>query len=162
MSKAYIAFGSNKGDKIGFIQKAFETINEDHCCKIIAVSSIYETKPFGKKKQNNFYNGVFILETKYDLIKLFLFLKSVENIVGRTPSERWGPREIDLDILFFDNVIYEDEKLKIPHKGILERDFVLIPLIELNENLVHPEFKIKLSEVDFSKIEKNILGKVKT
>ncbi|MFA8341828.1 MAG: 2-amino-4-hydroxy-6-hydroxymethyldihydropteridine diphosphokinase [Rhodothermaceae bacterium] len=160
MTKSYIAFGSNKGDKISHISKAIELISENEKTEVKQISSLYETLPYGDVPQDNFLNGVLLLTTDYNLNELFVFLKSVEKKVGRTPSERWGPREIDLDILTFGNVVQSEGEVIVPHIGITKRDFVIQPLLELDEEIVLPGFESKLKKLDLSEIEKNIINKL--
>jgi 2-amino-4-hydroxy-6-hydroxymethyldihydropteridine diphosphokinase len=123
------------------------------------VSSIYETKPFGNIKQENFFNAVIKIRTSYELKELFNFLKSIEKKIGRTKTIKWGPREIDLDLLFYNNLIYSDEYINVPHKGIAERDFVLVPIVEIEPELVHPVLKKKISDIYEEVTVKNILNK---
>ena len=111
------------------------------------VSSIYESSPYGNLIQEDFFNAVFKIKTYYKPLELFGFLKKVEEQVGRKKTIKWGPREIDLDILFYNNLILEDEQLTIPHKDILNRDFVLIPLCEIAPELEHPEINKKIYEI---------------
>lgn len=111
------------------------------------VSSIYETKPYGDLKQEDFFNAVFKIKTYYQPVELFGFLKKVEEKIGRKKSIKWGPREIDLDILFYNNLILYNEQLTIPHRDLLNRDFVLIPLCEIAPNLKHPEMNKKICEI---------------
>lgn len=111
------------------------------------VSSIYEAKPYGDANQENFFNAVFRILTYYRPIELFSFLKKVEEKIGRTKTVRWGPREIDLDILFYNNIVLKDERLTIPHKDLLNRDFVLVPLCEIAPELEHPEMNVKICEI---------------
>ena len=80
-------------------------------------------------------------------------MKSVERQVGRKITTKWGPREIDLDILFFNDLIYSDKEITIPHKDLLNRDFVLVPLIEIEPELIHPEYNKKISEISIFKQE---------
>ena len=80
-------------------------------------------------------------------------MKSVETKVGRKFTSIWGPREIDLDILFFNDLIYSDNEITIPHKDLLNRDFVLVPLIEIEPELIHPQLKKKISEISIFKHE---------
>jgi len=160
MNKSYIAFGSNKGDKVSYIKRAIKFISENKFTQINKISSIYETLPFGDVQQDNFLNGVLLLTTNYNLNELFVFLKSVEKKVGRTPSKRWGPREIDLDILTFGDFIQPEGEVIVPHKGITKRDFVIQPLLELDKEIILPGFENKLKKLDFSEIEKNIINKL--
>lgn len=97
--------------------------------------------------------------TEYTPIKLFNFLKWIELELGRENTIKWGPRKIDLDILFYNNLIYTDDYITIPHKGILERDFVLIPLSEIEPELVHPTIGQKISMIEIPEEEKTIINK---
>ena len=90
---------------------------------------------------------------------MFSVLKGIEIKLGRTKSEKWGPREIDLDLLFYDEQIYSDFEITVPHRGIVERDFVIVPLCDVAPDLVHPELKFKISSIDLAKIEKTIIKK---
>lgn len=105
-------------------------------------------------------NAVISVETGYWLKELFRFLKSTEQELGRISSVRWGPREIDLDLLFYGKAIYSDFELNIPHSGILERDFVIVPFCEIAPDFIIPEKEITISQVDIDKIEKNIITKI--
>jgi 2-amino-4-hydroxy-6-hydroxymethyldihydropteridine diphosphokinase len=128
-----------------------------HQNKILSVSSVYETMPFGKKDQPDFLNAAASLETEMDPYSFFKFIKKVESDTGRTASELWGEREIDIDILFFNDMVIDTEELTIPHKGISERDFVLIPLNEVAPGIIHPLLKKKPSELLKDISEKNII-----
>jgi 2-amino-4-hydroxy-6-hydroxymethyldihydropteridine diphosphokinase len=144
---AYIGIGSNVGVQINKIDFAVELINENPYCEVISVSSIYESAPYGEIEQEDFFNAVIKIETLFEPKDLFHFLKSVENRVGRKLAIKWGPREIDLDILFYNDLIYSDEDITIPHKDLLNRDFVLVPLTEIAPDLIHPECNKKISEI---------------
>ena len=144
---AYIGIGSNVGVQINKIDFAVELINESPYCEVTAVSSIYESLPYGQIEQEDFFNAVIEIKTYFEPKDLFHFLKSIEKRVGRKLAEKWGPREIDLDILFYDDLIYSDEDIKIPHKDMLNRDFVVVPLIEIAPDLIHPELHKKISEI---------------
>ena len=125
--------------------------------RILKTSSIYETKPFGVKNQGNFINAVIKVETNLDLHNLLKFAKNLEKETGRKETFKWGPREIDIDILFFNEIIYSDEEITVPHKGIPERDFVLTPLCEIDPDLIHPVLKQKISDICISESEKSII-----
>jgi 2-amino-4-hydroxy-6-hydroxymethyldihydropteridine diphosphokinase len=156
---AYIALGSNKGDKLDYLRKAVKEIEKENGCKVVSVSSIYETKPFGNVKQEKFYNCAAEIQTSDSLLIFFHLLKNIEWKLGRTKAIRWGPREIDLDLLFFNNEIYSDDEIKVPHKGIPYRDFVTVPLCEIAPDLIHPELNLKICDICIT--EKNILKKLK-
>jgi 2-amino-4-hydroxy-6-hydroxymethyldihydropteridine diphosphokinase len=128
-------------------------ISENPYCEVLSVSSTYETKPYGEVKQDDFFNSVIKISTYLEPKELFRFLKKVENEVGRKQSIKWGPREIDLDILFYNDLIYSDNELEIPHKDLINRDFVLVPLNEIAPDLIHPELRKKISEISIFKPE---------
>lgn len=122
-------------------------------------SYIYETKPFGNLEQDNFLNAVISIDTEYSIKELYYTLKKVENRIGRTKSVKWGPREIDLDLLFYNQEIYSDSELTVPHQGITERDFVIIPLYDIAPDFIHPLMKVKISQIDLTGLKKNIIRK---
>lgn len=157
---AYVALGSNVGDKLGFLKDALKKIAESSQCQIKEISSIYETRPFGIKNQDNFINAVVKIKTSFYTSTLMHFLKNIEKSTGRRKSYRWGPREIDLDLLFYNKLVYKDDELIIPHKGIEFRDFVLVPLIEIAPDYFHPVLKIKISDICMDNLEKNIIRKL--
>jgi 2-amino-4-hydroxy-6-hydroxymethyldihydropteridine diphosphokinase len=157
---AFIGIGTNKGDKLANIRFALSEIDESDSSSIENISSIYETLPMGEVQQENYLNAVIKIKTKLLPEGLFLFLKSIEIKAGRIKRERWGPRELDLDILFYDDIIYNKNELIIPHSGIIERDFVLVPLIEIEPHLIHPISKVELSELLKRLKSKNILNKI--
>lgn len=155
---AYIALGSNVGNRLEYLRRAVKRIKEFSCKESeIISSSVYETKPFGYKNQSNFLNAVIRIETSCNLIELFNFLKAVENELGRRTNHKWGPREIDLDILFFNDEIFSSREISIPHSGIADRDFVLIPLNEIANNFEHPVLKEKITNICSRIIPENII-----
>lgn len=117
---------------------AIGLIDSDPACDVDVISSVYETRPFGIEDQADFLNAVVRIYSAYSPDDLFIFMKSIEQKLGREKTIKWGPREIDLDILLYNDLIYENEILTIPHIGITERNFVLLPLAEINSDLVHP------------------------
>jgi 2-amino-4-hydroxy-6-hydroxymethyldihydropteridine diphosphokinase len=157
---AYIGIGSNIGVQINFIDNAVELIDSDSHCEVESVSSIYESAPYGSIQQDEFFNAVVKIRTNYEPKKLFRVLKEIENQVGRNKTTRWGPREIDLDILFYNDLIYTDNEITIPHKDLLNRDFVLIPLNEIAPDLVHPGLCRKISDISNLTEKKFILRKI--
>ena len=136
MPVCYISFGSNWGDRIQNILKAISLVA--NLGNLEAVSTVYESLPWGVENQPPFLNGVLKLNTNLEPIRLLKELKEIERHIGRKERYRWGPREIDLDILLYDGYILMLSFLRIPHPYMLERDFVLFPLLELDENLIHP------------------------
>jgi 2-amino-4-hydroxy-6-hydroxymethyldihydropteridine diphosphokinase len=156
----FIGIGSNEGNKAANIKSAIELIRSCGNCKVEKVSSLYETLPFGDVKQNNFLNAAIKISTSLNLQKLFIELKIIEQKLGRIVREKWGTREIDLDILFFNDLIFSDEIITLPHKGIIYRDFVLVPLIEIEPELVHPVFNKKIIDFVLELKTKNIINKL--
>lgn len=160
-TKIFLGLGSNLGNKLEYLRKAVRLINECVDCNVKAASSVYESKPFGNFPHDLYYNAVIEIETNMLADDLLMFTQFVERFTGRKPAvEKWAPREIDVDILFYNQLIYNYDDLVIPHPEILKRDFVLVPLMEIAKDFVHPVLKKKLSAINFSKIEKNITRKL--
>lgn len=136
--KAYIAFGSNMGDKDKNIKDAISNIAGNSMCKNMRCSNILRTTPYGGIEQDDFLNGVLEIQTLYTPKELLDFLHGIESMANRERSIHWGPRTIDLDIIFYDNIVLETEELIIPHIDMQNRDFVLRPLSELTKFFVHP------------------------
>ena len=139
--KVYVALGSNLGDRRGYLEGALEALREDACIRIKKVSSFLETKPYGGVEQGDFLNGVVEMETLYTPRELLKELQKLEQAAGRERTVHWGPRTLDLDILFYDDLIMEEEDLIIPHTDLQNRDFVLRPMAELAPRLEHPTLK---------------------
>ena len=158
-SKVYLSAGSNVGDKISYLKSALIKLSSNKNIALQKISSLYETLPFGKTDQNNFMNIVFSLLTSYSPIDLFNEIKQIESEIGRSKTERWGPREIDLDILLFDNMIIENDHIVIPHKGLLERDFVIKPLLEIEPEISHPVKHKKIKDLLYLLTSKTIINK---
>jgi 2-amino-4-hydroxy-6-hydroxymethyldihydropteridine diphosphokinase len=155
MVEAYIALGSNLGDREANIKKAFDALKER--IQIVKTSSLYETKPMYVEDQGWFLNCTAKIETNLAPEELLKFLKSIEQKLGRKTVKRNGPRTIDLDILFYGDQILKENDLQLPHPKIGERPFVLVPLAEIAPNLIHPVNKKTivdmLSELDYDKAE---------
>ncbi|MCC5426590.1 2-amino-4-hydroxy-6-hydroxymethyldihydropteridine diphosphokinase [Clostridium botulinum] len=146
MHTAYVAFGSNIGEKENYIRKALEKI-EERKMKIIKVSPIYETEPYGVLDQDSFLNGVVKIETNLTPEDLIGELLNIEKQLDRVRERRWGPRTIDLDIIFYDDLIINEKDLVIPHKDMENREFVLKPLCDIDENFIHPVLKKSVREL---------------
>lgn len=159
MNKVYLGIGSNIGERLGNINKALSKISNQKSIELLRVSSIYETSPYGIKEQANFYNCVAQIETELlpeDLLKV---TKQIEIKTGRKNTFRWGPRVIDIDILYFNRLKYNSENLKIPHPELLKRDFFIIPLLELNEDIIHSGTGKPLADLVPPDLPKYILDK---
>ena len=157
---AFIGIGSNEGNKIENIKSAITLINDLADCTIEKVSSLYETLPFGDVIQDNYFNAVIKISTSANLQELFSELKIIEQKLGRIFREKWGSREIDLDILLFNDLIFSDEIITLPHEGIIYRDFVLVPLIEIEPELIHPAFNKRIGDFISDLKTKNIINKL--
>ncbi len=149
--RVFIAIGSNLGDRIENCCRAIELITADkEKVSLIRSSSFYETEPWGMVTQGAFINSVIEVRTALSPGSLLEFLKSIEIEMGRAPSPpsvRWGPRLIDLDIIFYGDKILEEEGLVIPHPYAHLRAFVLVPLGEIAPGFVHPLLRKKVSEL---------------
>jgi len=132
----YLALGSNLGDRLENLQQAIRALPP--LVRMVAASPVYETLPWGYVDQPAFLNQVIQAETDLDPQSLLATLKQIETSVGRTATFRYGPRLIDLDILFYDDILLNTPGLIIPHPSIPERAFVLVPLADLNPDLRHP------------------------
>ena len=146
MNKVYLGLGTNVGNKKSNLKRTVAKFKENKNFTNIKISSIYETKPYGEIEQDNFLNAVIYLETSFSLNELFVFTKKLEKEIGRIKRENWGPREIDIDILLYNNLIYKNERITIPHKDLLNRDFVLVPLLEIDDTIIHPEEKKEIKQ----------------
>lgn len=138
-SVAYIAIGSNVGDKLENCRKGIAAIEGTEGCTVEAESPLYETEPVYVESQDWFLNGVIRIRTDLEPMALFTRLKEIEHSMGRRPGgTRFGPRILDLDILFYDDRILNEGMLQIPHAALQERRFVLEPLCDIAPELVHP------------------------
>ncbi|MDI6697234.1 MAG: 2-amino-4-hydroxy-6-hydroxymethyldihydropteridine diphosphokinase [Anaerolineales bacterium] len=132
----YLALGSNLGDRLANLQAAQKALPPT--VRVLAASPVYETPPWGYADQPAFLNQVIQVETDLEPFDLLKMLKSLETQLGRTPGPRYGPRLIDLDILFYDDLVFDAPGLTLPHPRIEERAFVLTPLADLAPDLRHP------------------------
>jgi 2-amino-4-hydroxy-6-hydroxymethyldihydropteridine diphosphokinase len=155
MKIVYLALGTNLGDRLANLRDALNVLAPD--VSVLRESTIYETPPWGFTDQPAFLNMVVEAETSLRPRALLTYLKQREDELGRVKNFRNGPRHIDLDILFYDDVVYEDERLQIPHPRLHERAFVLVPLSDLAPDFVHPvlgkDVKSLLSGLDRAEIQ---------
>ncbi|HEX8949402.1 MAG TPA: 2-amino-4-hydroxy-6-hydroxymethyldihydropteridine diphosphokinase [Dissulfurispiraceae bacterium] len=140
MAIVHLGIGSNIGDRKANCERALELLG-GRGIKIKKVSSMYETKPWGLKEQPDFINMAAEAETDLSPEKLLDTLKRIEKEMGREETVKWGPRVIDLDILFYNDAIVDTQRLRIPHPFFRERDFVVTPLAEIAPDKVHPVLK---------------------
>lgn len=142
MFNSYISIGSNINPKEN-IKRCINLLKSDF--NIISISNYYETKPYGYHKQQNFINFVVKINTELSPHKLLEKLQLIEKKLDRKRTIKNGPRTIDLDILLYESKVINDKDLIIPHKGLLERDFMLIPLLDIEPNIIHTKIKRKIA-----------------
>ncbi len=143
--RVFLGTGSNLGDRLANLQKAINALND--IALIDRASKVYETKPWGFTDQPAFLNQVLSATTNLDPFDLLASIKMMENEIGRSPTFRYGPRIIDMDILFFDDLVLDEERLTIPHPHITERAFVMVPLHEIAPQLVHPRLQRTIDDL---------------
>jgi 2-amino-4-hydroxy-6-hydroxymethyldihydropteridine diphosphokinase len=151
----YLSLGSNLGDRLIQLQTAISSLSPS--IQLIAQSSVYDTEPWGYSDQPTFLNLVIKASANLDPYEVFRFLKGIEMSMGRRETFRYGPRLIDLDILFYDELVLDSPELTIPHPRLAERAFVLVPLAEIAPDLNHPVFGMTIqqlkSRIDSSNIK---------
>ena len=136
MHTIFLGLGTNLGDRTANLQAAIAGLAER--LVMTAVSPLYQTPPWGVTDQPNFLNLCLAAQTDLAPAELLTFVKNLEVALGRQPAERWGPRLIDIDILFYANQLIETENMIIPHPRLAERAFVLRPLADIAPEFVHP------------------------
>lgn len=136
--KVYIATGSNMGDSEQFIRDAMDNLDSDENCRVLRKAKMYESRPYGGVDQDNYINSAFCMNTLYSPLELLTRLQEEEKNAGRERNLKWGPRTLDLDILYYDDLIMERDHLRIPHVDMANRDFVLLPLSEIAPYKRHP------------------------
>ena len=147
MSKVYLSIGSNKGNRSVLINKAIDEI-EKKVGIIISRSSIYKSKSWGFDS-NDFYNLSLLIDTDIEPKSLLINLKKIEKSMGREDIDgSYSDRFIDIDVLFYDNIIIDSEDLKIPHPKIEIRKFVLVPMLEIADDYVHPILNKTIRQID--------------
>ncbi len=137
MNKAFLLIGGNQGDRRFYTDQAMLNI-ERYCGKIVRRSSLYETAAWGKTDQPAFFNRALQIETALDAHALMAAVLQVEESLGRKRTVKYGPRTIDIDILFFNEAIIDEPALRIPHPELPNRRFVLAPMDEIAPGLIHP------------------------
>ena len=147
MPTVYLSLGSNLGDRLRFLKKAIKKINASDEVSVKKISPVYETEPKGTRNQGWFLNLAIQLHTSLDPFSLLEYLSGVEDGIGRTREEKWGAREIDIDILLYDDRTVSSDRLTIPHPRMHERKFVLLPLEQIAPGLIHPLSKRSVREL---------------
>lgn len=136
--EAYIALGSNLGDKRAYLNQAVESLRKTDGCEVMKIADYIETEPYGGVQQDSFLNSALKLRTLLTAEELLEVLQEIEAKAGRERTIHWGPRTLDLDILFYDDEVISTERLVVPHVEIQLRDFVLQPLMQLCPYKRHP------------------------
>ncbi len=145
MPTPLLSLGTNLGDREANLRNAITALAP--AVRVTRESRVYETAPWGFTDQPSFLNMVVAGETDLSPLELLKFLKTLETELGRTPTFRYGPRLIDLDILFYDDLILQTPELTIPHPKLHERAFVLVPLADLAPDLVHPLIQQNIADL---------------
>lgn len=144
---AYISLGSNMGDKEEYIRKGLETLENESDVFVVRSSTFFESEPYGGVEMDAVLNGVVKVRTLLTPYELLRVCNRIEEEAGRERIIHWGPRTLDLDILFYDDEIYEEEDLVIPHPDLCNRDFVLIPMAEIAPGMVHPVYHLTMKDM---------------
>lgn len=132
---AYLALGSNEGNRFANIREAIRRLEDGGGCRVVGCSSVYETKPVGVIEQPDFLNAVVRVTTALTPLALLDYCQAIERSMGRVRTIRWGPRVIDIDILLYGQGSVCTDRLVIPHPEMLKRAFVLVPLSEIAPNI---------------------------
>ncbi len=143
--KAFLGIGSNLGNKLRNCKVAIELLSRTG--KVKSISSPYITSPYGFEKQPWFVNCACLIDTDLMPKELLIRCLEIESGMGRVRSMKWGPRIIDIDILLYEDFIIDQPDIKIPHPGLSERLFFIIPLLEIDSNLIHPPSGKKLKDI---------------
>lgn len=138
--RAYIGLGANLNQPVQQLQQAIRALQQLPCSELIAVSSLYGSKPMGPQDQPDYVNAVAALDTTLEAEALLDALQQIEQLHGRQrKAERWGPRTLDLDILLYGTLVINSSRLTVPHYGLHQREFVLYPLYEIAPQLQLPD-----------------------
>ncbi len=140
MALVYLLTGSNKGNCITLLKQAQVNIVQK-VGNIIAYSKFYESEAWGKEDQANFVNQVLIVETLLAPLAVLKETQTIEDLLGRVRTEKWGSRTMDIDLLFYNDLRMDTERLTLPHPYLHQRRFTLVPLVALRKNLLHPVWK---------------------
>lgn len=146
---AYLALGSNEGDRVGYLQQALQQLRFNKKITILSSSSFYETEPLANLEQRWYVNATIAIETTLSPKELLNLCLDIEESLGRErdPENQMAPRTIDMDILFYGDQVIETNDLVVPHPRLHERACVLVPMLELNARLLHPVLKKSMQQL---------------
>lgn len=145
MEPVFLALGSNLGDRAANLRLAVSSLLQK--AELVAVSSIYETKPVGFLEQPLFLNAACLIRTSMEPLEILDWLKGIESSIGPRAPLHNGPRAADIDILLYGDLVLDTPRLTIPHPRLAERAFVLVPLAEIAPDLLHPVLKMKVADL---------------
>jgi len=143
----YLALGSNVGDREGYIRSAVGLIDRPPATRVVRVSAMYETRPYGVTDQPMFINAAAEVSTTLEPVELLALCKEAEVASGRVSRFRWGPREVDVDIIFYGDSVVDLPGLHVPHQDMHKRLFVLEPMCEIAPDFTHPVLKKTVREM---------------
>ncbi len=158
MSLAFLGLGSNLGNSFEMLQNALSAINAEVDIQVVDAAPVYVSDPMGGIATGPFLNTVISINTSLLPEELLRRVKNIEIALGRKPRARWDSREIDIDLLLYDDLILKTPILKLPHPGVLSRDFVLLPLSDIATGLVHPVTLEKISVISIPDSGKFVSG----
>ena len=149
MAIVFLSLGSNLGDRLGYVQQAASILSTTKDIQIVATSSFYETEPWQMDSPNWFVNATVQISTSLSPEELLIVINRIESQLGRERAEKreYTDRTIDIDILFYDDKIINTDKLTIPHRFFHRRAFMLVPMLEIAQDYVHPLFRKTISEL---------------
>jgi len=145
--RVFIGLGANIGDRFAYLTKAAAELRALRDSSVVWFSPVYEADPWGKADQPKFLNAAVEITTTLAPDALLPELKKIEQKLGRSSHERWGAREIDLDILLYDGLVYHDDQVTVPHVDLEHRRFALVPLREIAADVVHPVSGLTMTEL---------------
>ena len=146
MVTCYLGLGSNLGDSAGAVKEGVDRLVSEGDVVLVRLSSLYITRPWGHEDQPDFINAVAEIQTDLQPLELLEKARSVERDAGRVERFKWGPRELDIDLLLYGKEVLDLDALKLPHPLMAERAFVLVPLLEIAPDLVHPATGVRFSD----------------
>ena len=159
MNNVFLILGGNLGERRNNLAKALKEIGKTGAV-IKKASSIYETEPWGAEGQPNYYNQVIEVLTETDASSLMQYLLTIEKKMGRERSVKYGARTIDIDILFFNSEVIQNDTVIIPHPRLHQRKFVLVPMVEIAPELIHPVLQKTMAALLTASNDTNVVKKI--